>query len=232
MVILAVMTQTDIPRLPSWSPYTVRTPRSPARAPWVQNRRIWSAWAGPPRSGRSGSRRGSFSLMNPMILCCRSSTSPIITLATWESLGILRTKVVFGCKIKRMLYEYNPMLKYSYHKQTDRTKTRCPEFHSNEGGDQWERVSSIWMTVKCDTLMFGRGICLSESDLFSCLSDRGIPRFASAWKTLSFTSSLRTHRVFTNTIHRRGVPIVTSVHGRLPVWWRNVATLHSNITSF
>ena len=31
--------------------------------------------------------------------------------------------------------------------------------------------------------------------LYSCLSDRGIPRFTSAWKTLSFTS----------------------VHGRLPV---------------
>ena len=52
---------------------------------------------------------------------------------------------------------------------------------------------------------------------FSCLSDRGIRGFTSAWKTLSFTSSLWTPRVFTNTIHRRGVPTVTSVHGRLPV---------------
>ena len=52
---------------------------------------------------------------------------------------------------------------------------------------------------------------------FSCLSDRGIRGFTSAWKTLSFTPSLRTPPVFTNTIHRRGVPIVTSVHGRLPV---------------
>ena len=61
------------------------------------------------------------------------------------------------------------------------------------------------------------GWLLWELTTFSCLSDRGIPRFASSRKTLSFTSSLWTPRVFTYIIHSRWVPIVTSVHGRLPV---------------
>lgn len=45
--------------------------------------------------------RGSFSRIKPTTRDGRSSTSPTIMLATWESLGIFLRKLVFGCKIKK-----------------------------------------------------------------------------------------------------------------------------------
>ena len=88
----------------------------------------------------------------------------------------------------------------------------------------WPRMESNLPPTSCSrsasSVVRNWDICSHKRMLkpsFSCLSDRGIRGFPSAWKTLSFTSSLWTPQVFTNKIHRRGVPIVTSVHGRLPV---------------
>lgn len=49
--------------------------------------------------------RGSFSRIKPTTREGRSSTSPTIMLATWESLGIFLRKLVFGCKIKKKQYQ-------------------------------------------------------------------------------------------------------------------------------
>lgn len=49
--------------------------------------------------------RGSFSRIKPTTREGRSSTSPTIMLATWESFGIFLRKLVFGCKMKKKQYQ-------------------------------------------------------------------------------------------------------------------------------